>query len=160
MLQIKSVNWLHCFCFFSCFEFLYLFEMIQPVHLIKNQLLHFAEIIHYYTCCRQIDPVCLTTSSFVVPFWMFKVSLFVQIPGLMEVLDHPIKRYFPVIHLPFEISQQLLHSKKYVQSFMECCALLAEMGLLSFGREVLKDKEQVSLLSSVKMIKTLCININ
>lgn len=61
----------------------------------------------------------------------------------MEILSHPKKRFYPVINLPFKLTQQLLHSKKYVQAFLHLCGYLAEMGLLSYGREVLKEKEQV-----------------
>lgn len=79
-----------------------------------------------------------------LPVYLFCqiINVTYDIAGLEETLKHPKKRLFPVIHLPFKLTQQLLHSKKYVHNFFELCAYLAEMGLLSFGREVLKEKEQ------------------
>lgn len=73
------------------------------------------------------------------------IIIYLQIEGLEELLKHPLKRFYPVISLPFKLTQQLLHSKKYVYSISTMCAQLAEMGLLSFGREMVKEKDQVCI---------------
>ncbi|XP_060566470.1 general transcription factor 3C polypeptide 1-like [Ruditapes philippinarum] len=84
--------------------------------------------------CLLNMPVCLFCEM---------VNVCYKIEGLEDVLEHPQKRFYPVINLPFSLTQQLLHSKKYVQSFSTLCYYMAEMGLLSFGREVLKEKDQM-----------------
>ncbi|KAL4226792.1 General transcription factor 3C polypeptide 1 [Mactra antiquata] len=88
---------------------------------------------------------CLISDCLLImPVYFFCqiVNVCYQIEGLQDILNHPVKRYYPIMSLPFKLTQQLLHAKKYIQTFLHVCAYLAEMGLLSYGREMLKEKEQ------------------
>ncbi|XP_052781607.1 general transcription factor 3C polypeptide 1-like isoform X3 [Mya arenaria] len=99
-----------------------------------------------------IMPVCLFCQI---------VNVCYNIEGLLEILEHPERRLYPVMNLPFHIAQQLLHSRKYIQCFLDTCAYMAEMGILTFGREVFKDKDEqfvyinrnVSLLDTRESLK-------
>ncbi|XP_046584919.1 general transcription factor 3C polypeptide 1-like [Haliotis rubra] len=70
------------------------------------------------------------------------VSLPYKIDGLLELLDHPKKRFYPVVCLPPAIRQQVLFARRYTQSFHDSCYQLCLMGLLSFGPQVFKDKDK------------------
>ena len=72
-----------------------------------------------------------------------------QIPGLLEILSHPIQKFYPVKSLPFNISQQLLFARRYVHAFHDICVCLCEMGLLTFGPDSMKQKE---LVCTVKLL--------
>ncbi|KAL3851900.1 hypothetical protein ACJMK2_015596, partial [Sinanodonta woodiana] len=71
------------------------------------------------------------------------VSVCYDIEGLLEMLAHPLVKYYPIMSLPFKIAQQLLHAKKYIYSFFEICVYMCEMGLLSFGPQLSKEKDKV-----------------
>ena len=72
------------------------------------------------------------------------IFLTLQIEGLKDILKHPTQRFYPVISLPFRVASQLLFAKKYVHSFFDQCVILCEMGLVTFGKDVMKEKEQVN----------------
>ncbi|KAK3581289.1 hypothetical protein CHS0354_033022 [Potamilus streckersoni] len=71
------------------------------------------------------------------------VSVCYDIEGLLEMLAHPLVKYYPIMNLPFKLTQQLLHAKKYIYSFFEICVYMCEMGLLSFGPQLSKEKDKV-----------------
>ena len=53
------------------------------------------------------------------------------------------KRYYPIVSLPTSITQQLLYARKYIFSFFSDCVVLCNMGLLSIGPQILKEKDKV-----------------
>ncbi|XP_069101593.1 general transcription factor 3C polypeptide 1-like [Argopecten irradians] len=79
-------------------------------------------------------PVCLFCSMVPVNY---------NLQGLKEILEDPIKSLYPIVYLPYRLTQQLLYARKYIFSFHESCERLAYMGLLSFGTRLLKEKDQV-----------------
>ena len=87
-------------------------------------------------------------SDWVLVWCFYSSTSTLQIDGLAEILSHPAQRFYPVISLPFKIAQQLLYAKKYIHSFYDQCVLLCEMGLLTFGKDTMKEKEQVHMVSS------------
>ncbi|KAJ8301386.1 hypothetical protein KUTeg_020373, partial [Tegillarca granosa] len=66
-----------------------------------------------------------------------------QIEGLKDALKNPSLGLYPVCYLPFKLTQQLMFARKYIYSVAECCQRLCMMGLLSFGHQVIKEKDQV-----------------
>ncbi|XP_014767991.1 general transcription factor 3C polypeptide 1 [Octopus bimaculoides] len=84
------------------------------------------------------------------------VSLPYKINGLKEFLADPVKRYYPITYLPFKLTQQLLYARRYIFTFYEVCTLLCQMGLLSFGDQVLKEKDQVFIYlhKNAKLVDT------
>lgn len=78
------------------------------------------------------------------------LSLFVKlcnisfiIPELTHYLDHPIKQYYLIRHLPIEIRNGLLFKRKYVFSIHETLSRLCYIGVLQFGPQKLREKDQV-----------------
>ncbi|XP_048252917.1 general transcription factor 3C polypeptide 1-like isoform X1 [Haliotis rufescens] len=80
------------------------------------------------------------------------VSLPYKIDGLIEMLDHPKKRFYPVVCLPPSIRQQVLFARRYTQSFHDSCYQLCLMGLLSFGPQVFKDKDKCFMFLQKKAL--------
>ena len=68
-----------------------------------------------------------------------------QIKGLEDYLQDPVKRHIILSQLPARMRNQLLHERKYIFTFYEICTNLAQMGLLSFGKREYKVKEQVGI---------------
>lgn len=66
-----------------------------------------------------------------------------RIRGLRELLDDPEKRFYPIVSLPTPITQQLLYARKYIFSFFNDCVVLCNMGLLSIGPQIMKEKDKV-----------------
>ncbi|OWF43564.1 general transcription factor 3C polypeptide 1-like [Mizuhopecten yessoensis] len=76
-----------------------------------------------------------------------------NLQGLKEILDDPVKSLYPIVYLPYRLTQQLLFARKYIFAFHENCERLAYMGLLSFGTRLLKEKDQVF----VYLYKNVCL---
>nr|XP_022298203.1 general transcription factor 3C polypeptide 1-like [Crassostrea virginica] len=66
-----------------------------------------------------------------------------RIQGVRELLEDQEKRYYPIVSLPTSITQQLLYARKYIFSFFSDCVVLCNMGLLSIGPQILKEKDKV-----------------
>uniref|UniRef100_K1QQ60 General transcription factor 3C polypeptide 1 n=1 Tax=Magallana gigas TaxID=29159 RepID=K1QQ60_MAGGI len=66
-----------------------------------------------------------------------------RVRGLRELLDDPEKRFYPIVSLPTPITQQLLYARKYIFSFFNDCVVLCNMGLLSIGPQIMKEKDKV-----------------
>ena len=62
---------------------------------------------------------------------------------MRELLEDQEKRYYPIVSLPTSITQQLLYARKYIFSFFSDCVVLCNMGLLSIGPQILKEKDKV-----------------
>ncbi|XP_052863458.1 general transcription factor 3C polypeptide 1 [Anopheles cruzii] len=57
-------------------------------------------------------------------------------------LDHPIRRYLPVKHLPDAIRTQILSSRRHARLIFEITKLLCWAGLVQIGPRVLKARDQ------------------
>ncbi|CAG0895352.1 unnamed protein product [Cyprideis torosa] len=77
-------------------------------------------------------PLCTAVSSVAVPS---------NIPGLKEYLDHPVKRYIPLIFLPQHINRGIMGGRHYVMKLKETLSGLCYMGLTQFGLKILKEAE-------------------
>eukprot|EP00095_Tigriopus_kingsejongensis_P011852 maker-scaffold493_size155937-snap-gene-0.21 protein:Tk11852 transcript:maker-scaffold493_size155937-snap-gene-0.21-mRNA-1 annotation:"general transcription factor 3c polypeptide 1" len=80
------------------------------------------------------------------------LSIFVQlvnittfIEGLSELLEHPIRRHFPVRYLSTPMRNKLLARRKYIFTVHEVATRLCYIGVLQFGPQKLKEKDQVFL---------------
>ncbi|XP_033746067.1 general transcription factor 3C polypeptide 1-like [Pecten maximus] len=89
-------------------------------------------------------PVCLFCSIVPVNY---------NLQGLREILGDPVKSLYPIVYLPYRLTQQLLFARKYIFAFHESCERLAYMGLLAFGTRLLKEKDQVF----VYLYKNVCL---
>ncbi|XP_014483912.1 PREDICTED: general transcription factor 3C polypeptide 1 [Dinoponera quadriceps] len=65
------------------------------------------------------------------------------IPELEHYLNHPIRRHYLVKNLPSEIRDALLHGRKYIYNIHGTMSKLGYIGLVQFGPQRLKDKDQV-----------------
>lgn len=65
------------------------------------------------------------------------------IPGLEDYQKHPIKKYFLVKSLPPEVRNGLMHGRKYIFNMHEILLRLCYMGLIQFGPQKLKEKDQI-----------------
>ncbi|KAK4883978.1 hypothetical protein RN001_000249 [Aquatica leii] len=70
-------------------------------------------------------------------------NITIVIPDLPLYLEHPVKQYYLVKHLPSQIRNGLLHRRKYIYSVHETLCHLAYIGLLQFGPQKLREKDQV-----------------
>lgn len=78
------------------------------------------------------------------------LSLFVKIhnvsyhdPQLVELLQHPVKRHFLITSLPDHIKSLLFHKRKYLYGIYNIICNLAFIGLVQFGPQKQKEKDQV-----------------
>uniref|UniRef100_A0A6V7I8R1 Uncharacterized protein n=1 Tax=Bracon brevicornis TaxID=1563983 RepID=A0A6V7I8R1_9HYME len=65
------------------------------------------------------------------------------IPGLEYYIEHPIRKHFLVRNLPAPIRNGLMHKRKYVYDVHETLIRLSYLGLVQFGPQKLKEKEQI-----------------
>lgn len=86
------------------------------------------------------------------------VSLFVKlvnfsydIPDLVpNYLNHPIRQHYLIQNLPQSIKQLLLHQRKYIFSIHEIVVRLCYIGLVQFGPQKLKEKDQIFVYLNTK----------
>nr|CAI5861266.1 unnamed protein product [Callosobruchus analis] len=80
-----------------------------------------------------------------LPVCMFvKVhSCTVECPQLFDILNHPIKRFYLVKDLPQAARNAILFKLRYSGSMYEIVSRLAFCGLVQFGPQKSKDKEQI-----------------
>ncbi|XP_020291475.1 general transcription factor 3C polypeptide 1 isoform X2 [Pseudomyrmex gracilis] len=80
-----------------------------------------------------------------IPLSMFvKVhNIAFDIPELYHYLNHPIRKHYLVKNLPMSIRSILLYSRKYIFSIHDTIIRLGYIGLVQFGPQRLKDKDQV-----------------
>lgn len=65
------------------------------------------------------------------------------IPELDHYLNHPIRKHYLVKNLPVTIRNTLLHARKYIFNIHDTVTRLCYIGLVQFGPQRLKDKDQV-----------------
>ncbi|XP_018403119.1 PREDICTED: general transcription factor 3C polypeptide 1 [Cyphomyrmex costatus] len=65
------------------------------------------------------------------------------IPDLDRYLNHPIRQHYLVKNLPVTIRNSLLHARKYIFNIHDTITRLCYLGLVQFGPQRLKDKDQV-----------------
>lgn len=66
-----------------------------------------------------------------------------EVPGLQEYLDHPVKQHFLMRDIPSPIRNLLFLRRKYMFSVHELVTRLCFVGLVQFGPQMLKEKDQV-----------------
>ncbi|KAJ8917397.1 hypothetical protein NQ315_002421 [Exocentrus adspersus] len=66
-----------------------------------------------------------------------------EVPELTETLNHPIKRFYLVKDLPESIREPVLFKRKYLFDIHESICRLCWCGLLQFGPQKYKEKDQV-----------------
>lgn len=66
-----------------------------------------------------------------------------EVPGLQELLDHPIKQHILMKDVPGTILNLLFIKRKYMFSIHEIVTRLCYLGLVQFGAQVLKEKDQI-----------------
>ncbi|XP_077271220.1 general transcription factor 3C polypeptide 1 isoform X1 [Temnothorax americanus] len=66
-----------------------------------------------------------------------------MIPELELYLNHPIRKHYLVKNLPVTIRNTLLHARKYIFNIHDTITRLGYIGLVQFGPQRLKDKDQV-----------------
>ncbi|XP_011143807.1 general transcription factor 3C polypeptide 1 [Harpegnathos saltator] len=65
------------------------------------------------------------------------------IPELERYLSHPIRKHYLVKNLPADIRDALLYARKYIYNIHSIVSKLGYIGLVQFGPQRLKDKDQV-----------------
>ncbi|XP_076298615.1 general transcription factor 3C polypeptide 1 isoform X2 [Lasioglossum baleicum] len=67
------------------------------------------------------------------------------IPELDDYINHPIRKHYLVRELPVEIRNTLLYGRKYIFNIHDTVTRLCYIGLVQFGPQKLKEKDQVFL---------------
>ncbi|XP_014614359.1 PREDICTED: general transcription factor 3C polypeptide 1 [Polistes canadensis] len=67
------------------------------------------------------------------------------ISGLEYYTNHPIRKHYLIKDLPMNIQSTLLHGRKYIFDIHETVTRLCYIGLVQFGPQKLKEKDQVFL---------------
>ncbi|KAK9307680.1 hypothetical protein QLX08_002085 [Tetragonisca angustula] len=65
------------------------------------------------------------------------------IPDMDKYINHPIRKHYLVRDLPIDIRNSLLYSRKYIFHIHETVTRLCYIGLIQFGPQKLKEKDQV-----------------
>nr|XP_022917075.1 general transcription factor 3C polypeptide 1 [Onthophagus taurus] len=63
------------------------------------------------------------------------------IPELLQLLNHPIKRYLLISQIPVKLRNACFHRRKHIFSLYESLQLLCYQGLLQFGEQRTRNKE-------------------
>ncbi len=71
------------------------------------------------------------------------VNITHEVPGLEQLLNHPVRRHFLLRHLSPDIRSSILAHRKYIFTVHEVATRLAYLGLMQFGPQKLKEKDQV-----------------
>lgn len=66
-----------------------------------------------------------------------------EIPGMDEILSHPIKKHFLVNNAPYEIQQAIFNTRKYISGIDDLLKRMCCMGLLQVGQHRFVAREQV-----------------
>lgn len=66
-----------------------------------------------------------------------------EVPGLGELLEHPIRKHYLLNYLPVEIQNAIVSSRKYVFSVDEVVKRLCCIGLAQIGPNRQKEKDQL-----------------
>lgn len=66
-----------------------------------------------------------------------------EIPELEQVLSHPIRKHYLLKYMPTSLRESLIKNRKYIFSIDEIAKRLCYSGLLQFGQQRLKEKDQV-----------------
>jgi len=82
-----------------------------------------------------------------LPLSMFVklVHITFEVPGLQEYLEHPVKQHMLIRNLPSTIRKMIMHQRKYIFTIHEVATRLAYIGVIQFGPQKLKEKDQVFL---------------
>lgn len=72
-------------------------------------------------------------------------SLRYKIEGIEEYLQDDVKQHYLVRSLPVQLRNALLYARRYIYSIHETIKRLSYVGLLTFGPQRLKEKDQVHL---------------
>ncbi|CAL7934994.1 unnamed protein product [Xylocopa violacea] len=65
------------------------------------------------------------------------------IPDMDQYVNHPIRKHYLVRDLPLDIRNSLLYARKYIFHIHETVTRLCYFGLVQFGPQKLKEKDQV-----------------
>lgn len=98
---------------------------------------------------------CLMSDLFVrLPLSIFIqiVNVSYEISDLEQYLSHPIKKHFLVKNLPLPIRKKLTVARKYIFSVHEIIVRLAYIGLVQFGPQRFKEKDQVFIYLNKKAL--------
>ncbi|XP_034239860.1 general transcription factor 3C polypeptide 1 [Thrips palmi] len=71
------------------------------------------------------------------------VNINYEVSGLDEYLSHPIRKHYLLKHLPPIIRNQLTAARRYIFNCHEVVSRLCYIGLVQFGPQKLKEKDQV-----------------
>lgn len=66
-----------------------------------------------------------------------------EVPGLGELLEHPIRKHYLLNYLPVEVQNAIVSSRKYVFSVDEVVKRLCCIGLTQIGPNRQKEKDQL-----------------
>ncbi|KAG4077748.1 hypothetical protein HA402_011177 [Bradysia odoriphaga] len=66
-----------------------------------------------------------------------------EVPGLSELLEHPIRKHYLLNYLPVEVQNAIVSSRKYVFSVDEVLRRLCCIGLVQIGPNRQKEKDQL-----------------
>ncbi|KAJ9600248.1 hypothetical protein L9F63_009473, partial [Diploptera punctata] len=80
-----------------------------------------------------------------LPLYIFVrvVNVSYVLPDLEEYLSHPIRKFYLVKHLPTHLRNALTIARRYIFSIHEVMQRLCYVGLIQFGPQRLKEKDQV-----------------
>ena len=71
------------------------------------------------------------------------VNITMDVPGLQDYLTHPVRRNYLIRSLPHTMRNKMLYQRKYIFAVHEVATRLAYIGVLQFGPQKLKEKDQV-----------------
>ena len=66
-----------------------------------------------------------------------------QVPGLLEILADPVRRFLPVTLLPEQVRQSLFCERRFVHAIFESIITLSNLGLVALADRDVKEKSQV-----------------
>ena len=87
--------------------------------------------------------ICDVLLRLPLSLFLMLVNVSFVIEGLQEYIEHPIRRHYLICQLPTKIANQLLHRRKYIFSIHEIATRLAFIGIVQFGPQKFKEKDQV-----------------
>lgn len=89
----------------------------------------------------------MSEPSFTKQYCLSTAPSRLQVPGLLEILADPVRRFLPVTLLPEQVRQSLLSERKFMHAIFDSIVTLSNLGLVALADRDVKDKSQVCFYS-------------
>ena len=142
-------------------------DISNPDHLVEEYPTIYLPEISWKMFIGPLPSHCSGEGTTIKSGWCFMVDVLLRLPLCIfteivtinfkySVLDnylaHPIKKNLLLKHLPVDLRKILFYKRRHVTYVMDLCQQLCYVGLGQFGKQVMKERDQVFFYLNRKAI--------